>query len=225
MTDTTHFTFGSKVGNVGFDNAPSTSSANQEFTFTFDRAPNSSTESVYLDDEPAEASSSSSKRYVNATTLFSHLAQRQFEQQQQQSRQTLSQAEYDDPSSWSHSPSSRFRRNRVEGEGQREDSEYSYDSDSEDSYDSAQLQKEWEEQLDQLKLMFQIIIFPFVGKFMGRKFSFFCKYTTPSTHFKTGARGEADTSIALSVVYCVVFDRYRRLGSPFGGAFWRGIIG
>ncbi|SAM71686.1 uncharacterized protein UBRO_00279 [Ustilago bromivora] len=195
MTDTTHFTFGSKVGNVGFDNAPSTSSANQEFTFTSDRAPNSSTESGYLDDEPAEASSSSSKRYVNATTLFSHLAQRQFEQQQQQSRQTLSQAEYDDPSSWSHSPSSRFRRNRAEGEGQREDSEYSYDSDSEDSYDSAQLQKEWEEQLDQLKLMFQIIIFPFVGKFMGRKFSFF------------------------------LFDRYRRLGSPFGGAFWRGITG
>lgn len=61
------------------------------------------------------------------------------------------------------------------------DSTGSYASDSDDyassttsSHDRA-LQQEWQDQLEQLKLMFQIIIFPFAGKFFGRKFGYFRK--------------------------------------------------
>lgn len=175
MTDATHFRFGSSVGNVGSDDASSTPSREQEFTFTSDSG------GGYLDDQPStsswsEPSRSGSKRggsgSVNSTTLFSHLVQRQFDQQ---SRQPLSQAEYDDPTQWSHSPS--HPRSRDQRDTSENESSYTSTSDSgsDESYDSLQLQKEWEEQLEQLQLMFQIIIFPFIGKFIGRKFSYFRK--------------------------------------------------
>lgn len=156
MTDPSHFTFGNTLSNDS--SSTTTPTRNSEFTFTSD----SSSSTGYLD-EPSDSSSSSSsfKVGVNSTTLFSHLAQRQ-----------LSQAQYDDSTQWSHSPSQPQSPSIRRGVG--EDGEES-DYESEDSYDSAQLQKEWEEQVEQLKLMFQIIIFPFVGKFMGRKFGYYRK--------------------------------------------------
>ncbi|SNX81492.1 uncharacterized protein MEPE_00197 [Melanopsichium pennsylvanicum] len=60
-------------------------------------------------------------------------------------------------------------------------SEYSYSSTDSNSLSSVAIQKEWEEQLDQLKLMFQVIIFPFVGKFLGRKFGYFRKLKHPTS--------------------------------------------
>lgn len=79
----------------------------------------------------------------------------------------MTQSEYDDPSAWT---------------GGRTAPSESYDSDddTQSSLDSAALQREWEEQLEQMKLMFQIIIFPFVGKFFGRKFGYYRK-STPTT--------------------------------------------
>lgn len=57
------------------------------------------------------------------------------------------------------------------------DSEYSAtDSDA----DSARLEQEWEEQLNQLKLMLQIIVFPLFGKYFGRKYAYYRKLRTLS---------------------------------------------
>ncbi|KAI0206797.1 hypothetical protein F4808DRAFT_454715 [Astrocystis sublimbata] len=44
----------------------------------------------------------------------------------------------------------------------------SFDSDEED-YDA---QKEWEQSLEQLQLLLTMIIVPFVGKYLGRKFAY-----------------------------------------------------
>lgn len=73
----------------------------------------------------------------------------------------------------------------------RGSSEYSYETSS--SEQDRALQREWEEQVDQLKLMFQIIILPFVGKFFGRKFGYF------------------------------LYNRYQVWGSPLRRAFWTGV--
>ncbi|PWZ02828.1 hypothetical protein BCV70DRAFT_197095 [Testicularia cyperi] len=49
--------------------------------------------------------------------------------------------------------------------------------DSHDEQDSIdrELEQEWKEQLDQLKLLVHIIVFPFLGKFFGRKYAYFRK--------------------------------------------------
>ena len=149
------------------------------FSFTSDAPPSSS---GYLDDAPA-ASSSSSASYttpsshphstgVTHTSLFSPLAQRQYAAQQQQQQGSkrkggLTQAEYDDPTQWTSSHDS------IREVGEYEEDE---EGESESDMDSIALQKEWDEQVEQMKLMFQIIIFPFVGKFFGRKFAYYCKF-------------------------------------------------
>jgi hypothetical protein len=46
--------------------------------------------------------------------------------------------------------------------------------DSEDEYMIAQ--REWEESLEQLKQLASIVLMPFVGRWLGRKWSFWGKY-------------------------------------------------
>lgn len=155
-------------------------------------------ESGYLDNTLTKGD----KRKLAPTTLFAQLAQRQFDHQQthppQQigSRTNMKQEEYDHPSSWStpndddeeknhhiHTATRSRTRERATRVASKRDQSESSDS-SELTDDSLALQREWEEQVLQMKLMFQIIIFPFVGKFFGRKFGYFCKY--PPTRFQRG---------------------------------------
>ncbi|SPO43045.1 uncharacterized protein PSANT_00729 [Moesziomyces antarcticus] len=91
---------------------------------------------------------------------MSHLAHRQ-----------QSQRSYDDASQW-HTSSSTASSSEF------------------DSDDELALQREWEQQVDQFKLLFQIVVCPFVGKFFGRKFGYF------------------------------LFNRYKLFGSPLRAAFW-----
>ncbi|KAK4191201.1 hypothetical protein QBC35DRAFT_487605 [Podospora australis] len=46
------------------------------------------------------------------------------------------------------------------------------DSDSDDSDDSDDAQREWEASLEQLELLLSMIIMPFAGKYLGRKFAY-----------------------------------------------------
>lgn len=46
------------------------------------------------------------------------------------------------------------------------------DTDTTNSYDA---DEEWEENKQQIQLLFSMIIFPYMGKFLGRKFSFYRK--------------------------------------------------
>ncbi|RUS35051.1 hypothetical protein BC938DRAFT_476400 [Jimgerdemannia flammicorona] len=54
------------------------------------------------------------------------------------------------------------------------DSLHSYglvdDTDDTDEYD---VEEEWEENKRQIQLIFSMVIFPYMGKFLGRKFSFY----------------------------------------------------
>lgn len=47
-----------------------------------------------------------------------------------------------------------------------DDSEYDDDSDA---------QKEWEQSLEQLQLLLSLVLIPFAGKFLGRKFAYWSK--------------------------------------------------
>lgn len=52
---------------------------------------------------------------------------------------------------------------------------YATDSEEEDSLYSFDAQAEWEESKEQLSALFSLVIFPFVGKWLGKKFSFWGK--------------------------------------------------
>ena len=171
----TSFTFASQP--------PSTSSTSSTTTTTTTTRRNmSDASSGYLDDRPAGTSR------LAPTSLFATLAQRQLDQHQRQGEwQPMSQHDYDHAFSWTphsvarsrhHRRHRRHRRRRsslssssTEDSDETDDTNSTFDSDK----DSLALQREWDEQVDQLKLMFQIIIFPFVGKFLGRKFGYFRK--------------------------------------------------
>lgn len=57
-----------------------------------------------------------------------------------------------------------------------EDSDYSSDDDEELSdYELSDAQVQWEESLRQLQTIWQFVLIPIVGKFLGRRFSFYCK--------------------------------------------------
>jgi hypothetical protein len=57
-----------------------------------------------------------------------------------------------------------------ESEGtEYEEEEYSLSSDA---------QQEWEESLRQLEGLFTMIFFPILGKFLGRRFSHYCKFVS-----------------------------------------------
>jgi hypothetical protein len=52
----------------------------------------------------------------------------------------------------------------VYSEEEEEDSLYSYDADA-----------EWEETKEQMQALFSLVLFPFFGKWLGKKFSFWGK--------------------------------------------------
>lgn len=72
------------------------------------------------------------------------------------------------------------------------------DSASEDSYDFDEeqyllAQREWEESLDQLQQLVAVVLLPFVGKWLGRKWSYFgssrylsCIYSVHSRQYLNG---------------------------------------
>ncbi|KAK0719574.1 hypothetical protein B0H67DRAFT_573470 [Lasiosphaeris hirsuta] len=43
---------------------------------------------------------------------------------------------------------------------------------SDDDYEHSDAQREWEESLEQLQLLLTMVIMPFAGKFLGRKFAY-----------------------------------------------------
>ncbi|CBQ67578.1 conserved hypothetical protein [Sporisorium reilianum SRZ2] len=189
-SDSTAFTFGTACGDAGSSGSSGSGSSVEVEVEAVSQtsACNTTaelTEGGYLDDTRASGS-----RRLDATSLFATLAQRQLDQQQ------MSQVQYDDASAWSTRPRNRASRRRTNDDlssttssagRRRSASEYSYTS-SDDS-----LQREWDEQLAQLKLMLHILLLPFVGKFFGRKFGYF------------------------------LYNRYQVLGSPLRRAFWSGL--
>jgi hypothetical protein len=49
---------------------------------------------------------------------------------------------------------------------------YTTDEEEDDSLYSYDAEAEWEESKEQLSALFSLVIFPFVGKWLGKKFSF-----------------------------------------------------
>lgn len=43
--------------------------------------------------------------------------------------------------------------------------------------DSADAQREWEESLEQIQLLLTMVLVPFVGKYLGRKFAYWSRYS------------------------------------------------
>lgn len=156
----------------------------------------------YLDDDAASTPSgsgtniaSSSSQNLGPSSLFALLAQRSAAQSQPPPSGGMprNQSEYDDLHSWTsprpHSTQTTESRHRHRSSARRRNvSSSDSDSDEVDSQysatdsdaDSALLQQEWEEQLNQLKLMFQIIVFPLFGKYFGRKYAYYRKYVPMS---------------------------------------------
>jgi len=52
-----------------------------------------------------------------------------------------------------------------------DDDEYEYDYDYESDYYDLSAQQQWEESLHQLEGLFSMVLFPLVGKVLGRRFS------------------------------------------------------
>lgn len=53
-----------------------------------------------------------------------------------------------------------------------------YSEEDEDSLYSYDAEAEWEESKQQLNALFSLVIFPYLGKYLGKKFSFWSKYRT-----------------------------------------------
>ena len=84
-------------------------------------------------------------------------------------------------------------------------SEASYDEDEEERL--AQL--EWEESLEQLQDLFALVLLPYLGKWMGRRWSHWGTSTPRSLHSTTGI-----------LIYFAAYARYLRLG--LGQSFFLG---
>ncbi len=82
---------------------------------------------------------------------------------------------------------------------------------SDDGYTSEEeyerLQQEWEESLQQLQLLASVVLLPFLGKYLGRKWS---HWGQPS----------AFLSFAMTIDITIAYARYLRLG--LGSAFFLG---
>ncbi|CAM0141707.1 hypothetical protein VKS41_007763 [Umbelopsis sp. WA50703] len=61
-----------------------------------------------------------------------------------------------------------YRHDDLDDIDEGNDADY-LDEDSESSYDA---DLEWEESKEQINMLLSMVIFPFVGKWLGRKFSF-----------------------------------------------------
>jgi hypothetical protein len=64
-----------------------------------------------------------------------------------------------------------YRHDDLDDIDEGNDADY-LDEDSESSYDA---DLEWEESKEQINMLLSMVIFPFVGKWLGRKFSFWGK--------------------------------------------------
>lgn len=45
--------------------------------------------------------------------------------------------------------------------------------------DSQDAQREWEESLEQIQLLLTMVLVPFAGKFLGRKFAYWSRFSCP----------------------------------------------
>lgn len=45
--------------------------------------------------------------------------------------------------------------------------------------DSHDAQREWEESLEQIQLLLTMVLVPFAGKFLGRKFAYWSRFSRP----------------------------------------------
>lgn len=54
-------------------------------------------------------------------------------------------------------------------------------TDSTDSQYHSDAQREWEQSLDQLQLLLTMVMIPFVGKYMGRKFAYWSTFSPTAT--------------------------------------------
>lgn len=64
-----------------------------------------------------------------------------------------------------------YRQDDLDDIDEGNDADY-LDEESESSYDA---DLEWEESKEQIHMLLSMVIFPFVGKWLGRKFSFWGK--------------------------------------------------
>lgn len=55
------------------------------------------------------------------------------------------------------------------------DTQVIYSEGEEDDYSDYDAEAEWEESKEQLSSLFSLVVFPFVGKWLGKKFSFWGK--------------------------------------------------
>lgn len=58
-----------------------------------------------------------------------------------------------------------------------EDNEFDIYTEDDDSLYSYDADAEWEETKEQVQQLFSLVLFPFVGKWLGKKFSFWGNYT------------------------------------------------
>ena len=67
-----------------------------------------------------------------------------------------------------------------------------FSSDSSDSYDSErerQLEREWEEGMEQLKMITTIVLLPFFGKWLGKKWAYLCEFWTADSTCRVESLG------------------------------------
>lgn len=50
--------------------------------------------------------------------------------------------------------------------------------------DSEDAQREWEESLEQIQLLLTMVLVPFAGKFLGRKFAYWSRFSCPAKEAK-----------------------------------------
>ncbi|ANB11295.1 hypothetical protein AWJ20_4099 [Sugiyamaella lignohabitans] len=90
----------------------------------------------------------------------------------------------------------------FEDNGHDADSEDSDDEDDDDDSGHNQrvldAQKEWDESMRQLGSLFTLIFFPIIGKFLGRRFSYYCKCDNIfyETGLASGGWGSAPDPVA-----------------------------
>src|SRR6267154_4135018 len=79
------------------------------------------------------------------------------------------------------------------------DSYFSSDDSDDEEYRLAQL--EWEESLEQLAQIASVVLLPFLGRWLGRRWSYWGMFVTHSP-----------ASISVVICYTIAYARYVRLG-------------
>lgn len=73
--------------------------------------------------------------------------------------------------------------------------------------DSSDAQKEWEESLEQIQLLLTMIVVPFAGKFLGRKFAYWSTLPLVQARGRDGSRGEYRPLLTYMTA-CLGWARY-----------------